>query len=227
MKTPPPLHTPIFGDPSASRDSASYAVYCRTQALGCLHSHKVDTEGLSLYLGILQERKLYLKLQREDGLFFKGWTDFCLTLQPYGLGRSPQDIQAIIKEQRDPASIAERAKPLREQGRPKDPRRDPALLAEQVLPLRESQGKKEKGVYSPIKRGSTNAPYLTARIARDRPDVLEAMKAGKYPSVRAAAKAAGIIKERTPIEVLRAAWGKASDEERTIFLAWARQGKAA
>jgi len=33
----------------------------------------------------------------------------------------------------------------------------------------------------------TNPDYLTARIARDRPDILERMKAGEYPSVRAAA----------------------------------------
>jgi len=33
----------------------------------------------------------------------------------------------------------------------------------------------------------TNADYLTARIARDRPDILDGMKAGEYTSVRAAA----------------------------------------
>jgi hypothetical protein len=38
-----------------------------------------------------------------------------------------------------------------------------------------------------IERGSTNATYLTARIARDRPDILERMQAGEYTSVRAAA----------------------------------------
>ena len=31
----------------------------------------------------------------------------------------------------------------------------------------------------------TSADYLTARIARDRPDILKDMKAGKYKSVRA------------------------------------------
>jgi hypothetical protein len=32
----------------------------------------------------------------------------------------------------------------------------------------------------------TDADYLTAHIARDRPDILARMKAGRYPSVRAA-----------------------------------------
>jgi len=31
-----------------------------------------------------------------------------------------------------------------------------------------------------------DADYLTARIARDRPDILDRMKAGEYKSVRAA-----------------------------------------
>ena len=39
----------------------------------------------------------------------------------------------------------------------------------------------------------TDSTYLTARIARDRPDILDGMKAGKYRSVRAAAIDAGII----------------------------------
>lgn len=38
-----------------------------------------------------------------------------------------------------------------------------------------------------------NADYLTARIARDHPEILEGMKQGKYRSVRAAAIDAGII----------------------------------
>jgi len=36
---------------------------------------------------------------------------------------------------------------------------------------------------------------LARRIARDRPDVLERMKAGEYKSVRAAARDAGFIRE--------------------------------
>ena len=39
-----------------------------------------------------------------------------------------------------------------------------------------------------IEYGSGNAEYDTARIARDRPDILERMKEGDYPSVRAAAR---------------------------------------
>ena len=61
--------------------------------------------------------------------------------------------------------------------------------------------------------GGTSASYLTARIARDCPAVLEEMKAGKYPSVRAAAKAAGVLKETTGLDLLKRAWAKTSPEE--------------
>lgn len=45
--------------------------------------------------------------------------------------------------------------------------------------------------------GGTSADYLTARIARDRPDILEDMKQGKYRSVRQAAIEAGIVTPST------------------------------
>jgi hypothetical protein len=56
-------------------------------------------------------------------------------------------------------------------------------------------------------RGSGRGGYLTARIARDRPDILERMKAGEFSSVRQAAKEAGIVNERlsVPADPTRAA----------------------
>lgn len=47
-----------------------------------------------------------------------------------------------------------------------------------------------------LKRGTTGADYLTARIARDHPDILRRMKAGEFSSVRQAAKEAGLVEER-------------------------------
>ena len=66
--------------------------------------------------------------------------------------------------------------------------------------------------------GSTNAPYLTRRIKRDRPDIAERMIAGEFTSVRAAAIGAGIIKQPTGLEQLRRAWNRATDEEKRAFL---------
>lgn len=51
-----------------------------------------------------------------------------------------------------------------------------------------------------MKRGGTGAAYLLRRLARDFPDILIAYERGEYRSVRAAAKAAGIIKEKSAFE---------------------------
>jgi hypothetical protein len=47
----------------------------------------------------------------------------------------------------------------------------------------------------------TNADYLTRRIARDHPDILERMKAGEYRSVRAAALEAGIVSRTQTVRI--------------------------
>jgi hypothetical protein len=68
-----------------------------------------------LFLGEIGGQSI---LRREDGKSFRGWTDFCLTPQPFGLGRSPQDIEQIIQEAKDPKTIAEKAILLAEHRRP-------------------------------------------------------------------------------------------------------------
>jgi hypothetical protein len=51
------------------------------------------------------------------------------------------------------------------------------------------------------KKGGTDPEYLMARLARDYPEVVEQVKAGEFPSVRAAAVAAGIVKPRLQFTV--------------------------
>jgi len=91
----------------------------------------------------------------------------------------------------------------------------PALLRENRRPTNEERD--DNRANNTVIRGSTNADYLTARIARDRPDILERMKAGEFPSVRQAGIAAGIVRVPTGLDALRRAWGKATDEERATF----------
>ena len=55
------------------------------------------------------------------------------------------------------------------------------------------RGNKTDDNYNVFSGNGTDSEYLTARIARDRPDILERMKAGEYRSVRSAAIDAGII----------------------------------
>ena len=63
-----------------------------------------------------------------------------------------------------------------------------------------------------------NPEYLTARIARDAPAILERMKAGEFPSVRAAARAAGILKPLDPVRAAVRAVAKLTAEERRAFV---------
>lgn len=46
------------------------------------------------------------------------------------------------------------------------------------------------------------------------------MKQGAFKSVRAAAKAAGIVRDATALEMLQRDWRKASQDERIAFLEW-------
>jgi hypothetical protein len=68
-----------------------------------------------------------------------------------------------------------------------------------------------------IKRGA-NTAYLTMRLARDHPQILARLQAGEFPNVRAAAKAAGLIKALTPLEKLERAWRRADSGDRHSFL---------
>ena len=69
-----------------------------------------------------------------------------------------------------------------------------AERAAAAKPLGEHGGERkeeEQGNNVTLIRGN-DGNYLTRRIARDRPDVLDRMKAGEFKSVRAAAIEAGI-----------------------------------
>jgi hypothetical protein len=52
-----------------------------------------------------------------------------------------------------------------------------------------------------IMQRGTNADYLTARIARDRPDILGRLEAGESRSVRAAAREAGLVRPTATMDI--------------------------
>ena len=97
-KERPQYPPPIFGDGSAAPDSVEYAGYIRSQALDYLYRYESRREEIARYVVFLREHELYKKLQREDGRYFKSWTDFCLTPQPYGLPCHPALIMTLLEE---------------------------------------------------------------------------------------------------------------------------------
>jgi site-specific DNA-methyltransferase (adenine-specific) len=110
-------------------------------------------------------------------------------------------LAALGRRRRVPAKLAGRARSNVSLIR--QARRGPRAViarAEEARPLAEhgeiGNGRSRDDNVSSTSAGNS-AEYLTARIARDRPDILEQMKRGEFKSVRAAAKAAGIVKDRS------------------------------
>lgn len=65
-----------------------------------------------------------------------------------------------------------------------------------------------------------DAAYFRARLKRDHPAIHAELIAGRLPSVRAAAIAAGIVKPRRRVTELQNAFLKASGAEKDEFLDW-------
>jgi hypothetical protein len=64
----------------------------------------------------------------------------------------------------------------------------------------------------------TSARYLYKRLKKQRADLADAFDRGEYPTVYDAAKAAGWVRDATPLDRLRRAWNKASDDEKRRFV---------
>ena len=51
--------------------------------------------------------------------------------------------------------------------------------------------------------GGNRVEYLAARLKRDAPEIAKRLERGEFKSVRSAAKAAGIVKDKSQIEIAR------------------------
>lgn len=66
--------------------------------------------------------------------------------------------------------------------------------------------------------------YYRARLKRDYPRIYAELVAGKYPSVRAACIAAGLVAAPSGFLLLKRAWTKATSRDRREFLNWLKSG---
>jgi len=71
---------------------------------------------------------------------------------------------------------------------------DVVEIANTILPLSKSGGRNKRD--RRCDQGGNGVKYLAARIARDRPDILNRMKAGEFRSIHQAAIEAGITKAK-------------------------------
>jgi hypothetical protein len=117
------------------------------------------------------------------------------------------------------------------EGWDEDPKKIEALLQDDpvVLPMfREAMKGKagrpkkedEKSRSNPteLKTEDRGKAYTLSRLQRERPDLFEAVCKNEL-SANAAAIKAGFRRVKTPLDNLRSAWGKASEEEREAFKA--------
>jgi hypothetical protein len=175
------------GNASAPPGTTDWTIAIRREICLLLDRHDCDYKRLQSLIAAVRENEAWLALTNKDGAPFTSFESFCATPEPYGLGYRLADIDAIIAERKDAAKRAKEAKPLKANG----------------------EAGNGRSSLDNIKAtdGGTSAEYLTARIARDNPEILERMKAGEFPSVRAAALEAGIVQKRVsvPIDVTKAA----------------------
>jgi hypothetical protein len=198
------LGADIVGDPLAPEGSRPWAVAMRLEIQQLLNQQRMDHEALQRCFDAFNRNDGWRQLADAKGKPFPSYSAFCKARKPYGLGRDAGEIDALLREgaaKRAPEERAAEAKPLAGHGNQEG----------------ENNSRNRDSDATSVGRG---ADYLTARIARDRPDVLERMKAGEFPSVRAAAIAAGIVKVPTPLDVLKRAWAKAGKRERDDFMGW-------
>ena len=79
--------------------------------------------------------------------------------------------------------------------------------------------KSDRNTVTVVSHGRGNAQeYLVRRLKRDAPEIAAALGRGEFRAARAAAIAAGILKEATPVERLLRAWARASGADRREFL---------
>lgn len=170
------------GDLDAPPGSRPWSIAVWSKMRSALKDERMSARHLEQWRNRFVEFHGYQNLTDEAGEPFPTFAAFCHAPEPFGLGYDPAAIDAIITERRSAEARAQAPKKLAEHRRPT------------------ADEESDKGVVNTfIERGSTNADYLTARIARDRPDILDRMKAGEYRSVRAAALDAGIVRRRVSI----------------------------
>jgi hypothetical protein len=190
----------VAGDGNAPVDSPAWCRAVHTE--NCLLKRQVDGEVRRLKYCLIRFRsnQRYLKLTDRDGEAFATWEDFVQYPEPYGLGMRMDVVNAIMCEADDRRLLRD--------------------VVEAVPALAQHGGdRRDQGSDAtlPIGRG---APYLIARMKRDAPDFADRLATGEFPSARAAALAAGIIKPPpTWPERLRVAWSHCTPEERASFLA--------
>jgi len=141
---------------------------------------------------------------------------FALDATMKGIGREGKlALDAIRKEIPDWDARVEKA-------RNEQTVKEAPVLAESRRPTKDEQANKVDNVN--LTKGGNKAEYLASRLKRDAPEIAKQLERGEFKSVRAAAKAAGIVKDKSQIEIAKSAWKRMNEVERNEFLSWINDG---
>jgi hypothetical protein len=201
------LHHPDdeIGTLDDPKGTARWARAMRVEIRQMWHEGTTQLRRFQRYLALMEREKGYQQLDDAFGHPFPSLRAFCLADPPHGIGFDPAFLDAVVRETRA-ITLGELVAEVR------------ALQAHGTNQYSEGE---DLSMLKSSNKGPTSR-YFIARLKRDYPAVAEALARGEYRSVRAAAKAAGFVREPTPLVLLLRAWRHASPEERERFLATIR-----
>lgn len=182
------------GDVSAPKGSRPWAIAIRVELTMALKKADFSSCRAKRMYDALRDTNGWKTLDDGRGNRFMSFEEFCVYRQPFGLGYDKKHIEDIIRErqEKEDADTMREAKPLLQNHRPK-------------------KGE-DKGADGTLSRGSNQSTYLAARLKRDRPDLAARVVSGEL-KIRQAAKLAGFIKVKTPLEIIRGQLKKLSEAQ--------------
>ena len=196
-----------IGDWSAPEGSEPWAKALRVGLQRCVDKVGMYPDELRALVKKAEQFVAWTKLLDRDGKPFPTFDAFCLAKKPFGLGTPYEKLKPYLLAAHGGDAVKLAAMTTRPEAAPR-PGGKRAGAGRKVPPPVEAKENQEvrqenqaQHTAPEKKLGGGDTDRIAARIARDAPEVLEEMKAGKYSSVRAAAKAAGIVKDRAPDSV--------------------------
>jgi hypothetical protein len=190
-----------IGNLQAPPGSPAWARAVQVELQTLLDEATSDLRAIRVYIKGMGDYKAYQQLDDEFGHPFSSFRAFAQAKRPWGLAYDPDFLEAIEAEVR-PMTLGEKVAEV------------------QALQRHGGDHKSDvfQGSHGYLEKNDRGSAYRIARLKRDHPAIAEDLAEGKYPSVRAAAKVAGIVRDPTPLDCLHRSWKKASPEERSAFV---------
>lgn len=187
------------GSLDAPKGSPAWALAMRVELRQMWQDGTTQLRRFQQYLTLLEQHKGYQQLDDAFGHPFPSLRAFCTAQPPHGLGYDPGMLEALQAETREMAlgqKIAE----------------------VQALEKHGTNQHTDGGHSHANVHPGANTRYYIARLKRDHPEISAALAAGKFTSVRAAAKAAGFVHDPTPLTMLHRYWRQVAPDDRLRFL---------